>query len=515
MTDTPMNENKEKIFQPDEKTTGAPHPEMNGKKDKNKEPLFTADLGQKFYRSWFERLESFLQNELLIEDDCRILIAVSGGVDSVTLMDSLAQTALRKNFEIHIAHFNHQLRGRDSDDDYFFVQSLAKRYGFRFHGGHGHVKSHSEKYGISIEMAARVLRYKFLEKTAVKAECNIIATAHNSDDNVETFLLNLLRGTGLTGLSGIPARRSITRSIFVIRPLLTFSKKEIRDYAAKRMLDWHEDATNTDNKFLRNKIRNELIPYLRDNYSEAVISNLSRASAHITGADNLIDKFVQDALEKVLLEKSNTRFSVRIQLLEGYDPFVKGEIIIELLKKYFSLYGVNYEQIDRIISLSKSSNGSIYRLSENHEVLKDRNNLIFYARRPSEIINKTIIREGRHDFESFTLRFEQVSRKDFRPGANPDIEYFDSDFMPQVLCVRNWNAGDIFRPLGMGGSMKVSDFLINSKTDMLQKRNQFVLTDRSKIIWLMGKRMSEDYKVTDATENILRVEYSPKAPTKF
>jgi len=458
---------------------------------------------------FIRKADNHIFQDLYLNPDSVFLLAVSGGVDSMTMLDLFAN--LTVNFPmlmLCVAHFNHKIRPVNSDKDLEFVKEICSKYNIPFFSESADVKDYSEKKGISIELAARVLRYRFLEKIAQKVQANYIATAHTADDSAETFFINLFRGSGLTGLSGIPAKRNLSRKVTLVRPLLFLRKNELIKYAKARDIKWREDETNQLLHYTRNKIRLDIIPKIEEHFSPSVIGNITRTQKLLQSADNIITKFINKTIPVLIKDRTSGRFSIKLSQFSTLDPFLQGEIIQKVLSNYFNLSSIPMQTIDRILELEEKPIGSVCEINKNYIVLRDRDSLIFsQVGKPSEIFIP-IKKEGEFNINGMIIKLEQVKKKQVKFTMNPNIEFIDWDLVPSVLYLRNWKQGDAFHPLGMEGSMKVSDFLTNQKVSLIDKNNIILLATKSDIIWICGMRLNNKFKVTDNTFKYLKIEYS-------
>jgi tRNA(Ile)-lysidine synthase len=461
-----------------------------------------------------DKVDDIMNNDFFVPIDSRILVAVSGGVDSVVLLDILAQMVEKFNFELIVCHFNHNLRGKESDEDEKYVARLAKKYGLQFLSGQGNVRKYAEKYSLGIEQAARRLRYRFLDKTARSGKVDYIATAHNANDTVETFLLNLFRGAGLTGLSGIPEMRQIAKNLALIRPLSRMQRAEIEEYARLRSLEWREDATNALLIYSRNRIRHDLLPKLEKEYSPAVVDVIKRTAWLFRNADEFIADYVKMGVNRVITDKGSDRFAIKIGFFQTYNEFIQGEIIQSAMRKHFNQQPVSLKTIDRILDLMSSPVGSICEISRDFIVLKDRDKLIFSRKKPAFECDMFIDRIGIFKVGKQKIILDKVYKKDVKFTRDPNIEYFDMDKLPKLLHLRRWQPGDSFKPVNFEGHVKVGDYLTNQKVSLLDKQNVLVLTNRVDIIWVCGFRMSDDYKVTKSTQRVIKAEFIDNAAEK-
>jgi tRNA(Ile)-lysidine synthase len=460
-----------------------------------------------FLKEFFKKIESFIVNELFLGDGDRILCAVSGGVDSVSLLDILVNLGSKYNFTISVAHFNHKLRRKASDDDELFVKELAESYGLPFFNSSGNVRQYSLKNSLSIELAARELRYGFFEEALKKSRTNFIATAHTSDDVVETFLINLLRGSGLTGLSGIPAKRPFTNDASIIRPLLCFSKSQIIEYAMKKHLVWREDETNALLNYTRNKIRLDLLPKLRNEYNNSVNDALLRTAKLLNGADKFVTEHVGNLVKQIVTNKTSDGFSLKLNSLNTLDDFIQGEVIQYAITTQYHIPPLPMSIIDRIIDLSKCPVGSNIEINKNLTAYRDRVLIIIDKKKQNNYAELEIDRTGEFKINGYQIILKEISKKSVKYSDDLNIEYFDFDLLPSRLILRSWKEGDKFIPLGMKGKMKVSDFLINLKISIPDKLKLLILATKNDIIWLCGLRSSDKFKITDKTKRFLRAEF--------
>lgn len=454
-------------------------------------------------------VEQFLLQKIKINSTFKIVVAVSGGMDSVALLDILFYLSTKYNFEISIAHFNHKIRA-NSDEDEEFVKNLAQNYNIPFYHSSGKVKEYARKNGMSIEVAARNLRYNFFEKTTRTIKADLLATAHNSDDNIETFFINLLRGSGLTGLSGIPEIRQLIKNVRIIRPLLNFSKAQIKQYALARNLKWKEDITNTWLEYTRNKVRLELIPFLREKFNPSIADNIMRITQFLQGADEFITQNIVEFYNIVAENIDNQKVVVKIPLLNTYNRYIQGEIISYLIKKNFELEHLNFNQIENILELKSKDTGSICEINKMITCYKDRNHLLFTKNQIPLQIEEKIDKLGSVDFGNQTLTLTEIPLKQVKFSSDKSVEYFDYDKLPFILTLRNWREGDSFQPLGMTGTKKVSDFLIDNKVSLFDKNFVLVLATNNDIVWVLNHQINDKYKITESTKRVIKAQITTK-----
>lgn len=471
------------------------------------------NLSQKreaYFKKIFNQIEEFVIKELYLDENIKIVVAVSGGADSIVLLDILANLSVKNSYTLFVAHVDHGLR-KESNQDLEHVKSLCKKYNINFYSEKVNVKEHANKKKMSTEEAARELRYDFLEEVCAKTGSSFLALAHNSNDSAETFFINLLRGSGLSGLSGIPQKRPLNTQVNIIRPIINLTRKEIEEYANKRKLKWVEDKTNKENIYLRNKIRNELIPFIEEKFERDIIASINKASKLINSADVFIYHKIKKYLNEVLIEKKISYVEIDLKKLFLFDDFVKGEILNIILKNIFELNNTTQNIIKGILNLYFSEPGAVFSINSKITAYKDRDSL-FIARNQLFRNNSIVIENiGEFKFENKIFKLSKIPKSKVELGVASNIEYFDMDYMPKKLEIRHIQDGDKFTPIGMTGRVKISDFLVNNKIPLLKKKDILLLTDRVNIVWVCGLRISDKYKITDSTKNILKVEIIEKS----
>lgn len=441
-------------------------------------------------------LESFQTNlfkSLSIPTGSRILTAVSGGRDSVALLHLL----VRSNVQVAVAHVNFQLRGDESDDDEAMVHKLAEAYALSFYVTHFDTAEFARERGLSIQMAARKLRYDWFQTLAAEHGWQFIATAHHLDDQIETFFINLLRGTGLEGLKGIAAKNGN-----IIRPMLAFSRSDIEEYIKTHQLEFREDSSNKETDYLRNRIRHQLIPVLSElqpayrNIMAGNLRNLSDAAVLYNNAIETLKNGVVSGKESVV------SISLPELLQNDFPELLLYEILCD--------YSFNSQQVQQIWQSLDSQPGKIF-LSPTHRLLKDREQLIIQTleTKENQPAETQIEQETTEVFYPIHLQVQLIQRNDdFQVVANPDIAILDLDCLRFPLKIRKWKQGDRFKPLGMKGSMKLSDFFVSQKYSLIEKENAWLLTDAGdEIIWIVGHRISDHHRIKTTTKTIYKVRW--------
>ncbi len=409
------------------------------------------------------------------------LLACSGGVDSVVLAH-LCQTL---NLDYSIAHCNFQLRGKESLEDEHFVGRLAKALKKRFYVIHVDTLGYINHHKLSLQMAARELRYAWFAELMRENEYKTLVTAHHGDDNLETFLINLSRGTGIEGLTGIPEK---TESIS--RPLLLFSKENILDYAKQEKLVWREDRTNAETKYLRNKIRHQIVPHLKELHP-TFLENFNLTQTHLSETAAML-KNQLTALKKEIFHQKEGFIEIKIEDLKALDP------LNGYLYGLFSDYG--FTAWNDIAHLIDAMSGKEV-LSRTHRLVRAREALLLEERHAVDA--KTYaIEEGQTEIQQpVPLVMEEVKAMG---ESNKNVLYTDKKTLKYPLTVRKWQKGDYFHPIGMKGSKKLSKFFKDEKYDAISKDRQWLLCSDHMVVWVIGKRADERFKVTENTDSILK-----------
>lgn len=422
----------------------------------------------------------YLENNLFLASD-NVLLTVSGGKDSM-LMLHLFKTA---EMSFGVAHCNFQLRGDEADNDEAFVRGFCEENNIDFHSITFDTKEYAAKNGVSIQMAARDLRYAWFEEVRVANNYQYIATAHHKNDVAETMLINLTKGTGLAGLHGIKSKQGK-----VIRPLLCFSNLEIKNYIKEKNILYREDLSNSDNKYTRNAIRHDVIPVL-EKINPNFIETTNNEAAQFLGIEQILFQKIEEEKNKVF-SKTKNGYKLAIESIKKLSP------LHTYLYYFLKEYNFNKEVIIDIFNGLDTQSGKIF-YSSTHQLVKDRTHL-FLTKIDNEIEEvKTINKVNDFPFEVELIEnFESFEIK-----KDKNLAYLDADLLSFPMMLRTWKNGDSFKPLGMKGNKKVSDFLIDNKVVLSDKNNVKVLSSQGTIIWLVGYRISEDYKISSSTKRIL------------
>lgn len=439
-----------------------------------------------------EQLLEYVEQHMLFSPDDPVLLAVSGGVDSMVM----AELFHRAGYKFAIAHCNFGLRGSESNQDEAFVASMAESYNVRFFVKHFKTREYAGFNKISVQMAARTLRYEWFEELINNEGYKAVATAHHLDDQIETFFINVLRGTGISGLHGILPFR-----INIVHPLMFAFRRQIEEFASDEAIAFREDSSNRTTKYVRNKIRHDLIPLLAEinpEFRKTITSTIDR----IREAELMLSNHISQLSAKLLKEEEGVvKIDIReLQRLNPVDLY-----LYELLDPY------NFNRavcVEIAASLTEIPGKQFY--SGTHRLLKDREYLIITesGQEHDEAPAESYIEE---DTEEITkpvhLRFSTISNSpELKVPKSGNIALLDTAKLKYPLKLRKWKEGDAFIPYGMNNTKKLSDYFIDNKFSIVEKENAWLLISGNTIVWLVGHRIANPYRITHDTEEILKIE---------
>lgn len=448
-----------------------------------------------------EKVIRFIQSQSLIDRGDKVLVALSGGPDSVFLLHFLKK--FKKKYDIDLAafHLNHKLRGKNASADEKFCKQLCEQSGIKLFLEKKDVKSYAVKNKISVEEAGRIIRYQFLSTIAHKHNYSKIATAHIQDDNTETVLLNLIKGSGITGMSGIPVKREN-----IIRPVLCLSKAEILVYLHSKKVSYRIDESNLKNDYERNFLRLQIIPSLKERLNPSLDETIFNTSFIFKTFRKFIDEHITGFLISAV-KSGKSEIKIDIYSLNSFHHSIASESLRKLILEKWKV-SLNFDDIKRILELTKKQSGVNLQLPKNLIVLKDRGSIIIRECTFSKD-EKSIISAGSINLKRGKLSVKRIKKDSVKLNSDSNLEYISADEISGNLTIRKWKNGDRFFPLGMKGEKKISDFLIDVKMNRLDKQNQFILADGEKIIWLIGKRIDNRYRITNKTKKVLQLCWKP------
>jgi tRNA(Ile)-lysidine synthase len=435
---------------------------------------------------------STFKSFILANDLCTqredIMLAVSGGIDSVVMTDLF----YRAGYKCSILHCNFNLRGEESDGDEAFVRSLASSYDMPVYVQRFETEDYSREEGISIQMAARKLRYDWFDEISHKHRIDVIATAHNMNDSIETVLINMNRGTGIKGLTGIPVKNAN-----YIRPILNITRKEIVEYLRETNLLFREDSSNASKKYRRNKIRHDVIPVLEE-MNPAFVKTMYENMSRIAEGYEILQETVASK-RKELFIKNQTHYQIDVSILKCLTP------LSTWLYELFSVYNFSKDQCASIELILDSDSGKQF-VSTTHRLYKDRDHLLLIEVEDESFERYYIDSPGSKVSLPFAMDIDLVEKNDM--GELPDsqlIAYLDFEKLSFPLTIRKWLHGDHFYPLGMEKMKKISDFFIDTKIPVPLKKRTWILASGNKIVWIMGQRIDDRYKITDKTRQVFKL----------
>ena len=418
--------------------------------------------------------------------DQKILVACSGGLDSIVLLHLLQEIGLT----LGVAHCNFKLRGIHSDADLSFVETIAGNLGVPVFTTVFDTKTYAKTQGVSTQVAARELRYQWFYTTATANGYDRIATGHHADDDLETFFINLSRVTGLRGLTGIASNTEQ-----LIRPLLPFSRAQIMQFAKKEGLFWREDSSNSTRDYLRNKLRLDVIPAFKG-VNKNVLQNFKQTQQHLKESQALLEDYIT-LVTKLVVSHKDTSFEIDIKQLHSLPN--TNSLLFELLYPY------GFTDFKAIASILQSEVGKKV-LSKQYVLLKDRNHLVLTTKE-QEVDSRVYCIDAKQQSctTPIKLNFTEVAQVG---EHEPHSFYVDAAKLTYPLKVRTWRLDDVFHPFGMKGKKKLTKFFKDEKLSLLSKNSVWVLESGDEIIWVIGLRPDDRYKVTSATKEVLKIQWN-------
>lgn len=417
-----------------------------------------------------KKVKEFIEKEDLCSKQDKILVALSGGTDSV----ALTRILITLGYHCEAAHCNFALRGEESDRDEDFVRNFCRSLNIKCHSIHFETRRYAAQQSISIEMAARELRYNWFSKICEESDCQVVAVAHHKDDSVETMLLNLIRGTGINGLLGIRPKNGN-----VVRPLLCASRQEVVEYLHRMNQTYVTDSTNLEDEYTRNKIRLNLLP-LMEEINPSVKDGLVKTASYLNDISKVYQQAIKESIDRIFITPEK---EISIEKLMN-EPAPQA-----LLFEVLSPLGFNSTQVEEVYGSLNGQPGKRF-ISSQWQVVKDRELLLIEK-------VKTANDKPQIIFEEVLFTKEFVIPKDKNTAC------FDANKFKGVISIRKWEKGDYFIPFGMKGKKLVSDFMTDSKFSLLKKEQQWVLSCNDQIAWLIGERTDNRFRIDDSTQKVI------------
>jgi tRNA(Ile)-lysidine synthase len=463
-------------------------------------------------RALFTRFHEFCRRRRLIAPRGKIVVAVSGGIDSVALLDLLAAERNAMQLQLAVAHCNHGLRGEESDGDEKFVADLAARYGCEVLVERTDTALRARAQGKGIQETARDQRYEFFARVCAALGFDAVATAHNADDNAETVILHMMRGTGLRGWAGIPMERE---GGVIIRPLLFAGRDAIEEYAVEQHLAFRADSSNAGDHYTRNIIRHHILPRVKESVNPSVTDTLLRQAELLRDLNAYLERTARQTIGVAASWLPGDDCALEVARILVLPVLLRQYVVLQLVE---DLTGSrpDWTLVEGVLDLLDRSTGSWIALPGGWLALRDRERILL---RPGggELDFSAEVEVGReYDFGSFRFSAELAASKGpwaSQPGL---VEYVDADQVGGMrLVLRTWREGDWFVPLGMEGRKKISDFLIDARVPLFEKKRFPVLQAVSgDVIWLCGHRLDDRFKLTGRTRRVLRLAFIPTASEK-
>jgi len=435
-----------------------------------------------------QKVQSFIQKQQLLTGQGLVIVGVSGGIDSITLFSILHSLG----YNCIIAHCNFHLRQDESMRDEDFVRNLALSHSVPFYSIDFDTNKYASDQKISIEMAARELRYNWFNELLKSHNAQAIAIAHHADDSIETLLINLTRGTGLRGLVGIAPRNN-----HIVRPLLCCTREEIENYVVEHELKYVQDSSNTSNIYLRNRFRNEVLPLLTEINSSAR-ENLYKSIENLEGNFAIYQQSIEQ-IRELVVEKNEENITLNID-------HIRAQVHVNtVLHELLSPYGFNTSQVLQINQHLDSESGKVF-YSESHRLIKDRKQLIVSEINSNEKECFTILHPDTEIERPIHLSFNKITvTSEFQVSKVKNCIHVDASKLVFPLKLRGWNEGDCFIPFGMKQKKKLSDFFIDNKFSLADKENCWILVSGEDILWIVGHRMDNRYRITEQSKDALEI----------
>ncbi len=458
---------------------------------------------------FLNRFQDYLIKKNLISDEERIVVAVSGGMDSMVLLSCFDQMASKYNLSLLVAHLNHKLRGEESDHDEKFVSEYVQNLNIKFVSKQINVDNYAKENKLSVELAAREVRYQFLEEIRAEKKFDKITTGHHANDQAETVLFNFVRGSGWGGLAGIlPKRKNI------VRPLLFAYRWEIKKFAEDQNLQYVQDSSNLSMDHTRNYIRHNLLPVIKKELNSNIHKRLNDFSAIFLEGDNYLKVEAKKAYQACLISEEDENFTLDIERFCSYFSILQKYVLFHILAKVkFKQNVLSFRQLGQVLEIiHRGKSGRWYELPSGWKIGIDHSGIVLYKDHQLKPIHRSVTIGEKISLDSLRLKFSsQFSQESLTAFENDcNVEFIDAKKLKNnEIEIRSIESGDYFFPLGLGHKQKLSNFFINHKVPYHKRRKILVLTNGSEIVWVCGCRLDHRYRITENTSNVikLKIEY--------
>ncbi len=447
-------------------------------------------------KKFVDEVKKFILRNRLIEKGDHVLIALSGGPDSIALLMVLHELKDELQINISAAHLNHSLRGKDADKDEQFSGKFCDNIGVQFFTKKENVRNYAKTNKLSLEEAGRELRYRFLKETSEKIGATKTATGHNADDNLETIIQNFVRGSGLRGIAGIPVKRDR-----IIRPLLSTSRKEILEYLENKKIKYRIDKTNQKEIYRRNVIRRKIVPELmklNPNLFETTVRFSEIIRESLSALEKSSEKFQH------LITKSGNSINLDISDNINYFEIIIMQLLSRNIEQTFGFIPT-FNDIDSILSLIANEKGAVVQISNSLEAIRESKSILIRKKTEDAEFSSIVIPGSKIITDDFVFNTEFIDKNNIVLQTDKFVEFIDADKIKRKLQLRNWKSGDKIKPIGMKGIKKVSDLLTDAKIKHSTRKKILVLRDDEDIVWVCGVRLSDKFKISSETKNVLRL----------
>lgn len=454
-----------------------------------------------------QKVKNTIEEYRLINNNDKIIVAVSGGPDSMCLLDILRKMKDDIRIELIVAHINHCTRGEESDGDEEYVREYCKKYNIVFKSLRVDIEKVAKENGISTEMAGREERYAFFDKIFHENNANKIALAHNANDLAETVLMRIIRGTGLEGLEGIKPIRDNK----YIRPILYSMRSEIESYCEKERLNPRIDKTNEQNIYSRNKIRLDLIPYIKENFNGDIINTINRLAMNARMDNEYFDYVTESAFLKYCIQEKEG-YNIDKSLFSEYDSIITRVIRMCLSKSLGNTYNIERKHIYDIIELQKNISGKIINLPKDIVCINNYGNIIIGKRNKKKnsknlLYNLEMNKDIYIEEINADLILRKIKKNEYKNNNKKDIKYFDLDKIKGTIVLRYKKEGDKITPLGMKGSKKIKKVFNENKIPVDERETTPLICIGEEVAWIVGYGISDKFKIDANTKNILQIEF--------